>query len=101
MNPNEKSKWSPTWPPLCEALLRLFLITIVIFPVSWAVNAFLIGNWNPLGDRDAESWRHLVEWTITWIVTVAVIFFISLLPAFGWLFNRRVARRFFITAIWT
>jgi len=91
---NSKGIWTPVWPGRRAAWLRLLLITSVVFPLSWAVNALLVGSWNLLKDRNAESMRHLVEWTVIWIATVAVIFLASLLPQvrrpFGWITARRV-----------
>jgi len=94
MNPNENPKrnWTPVWPDRRTALLRLLLITSVVFPLSWAVNALLVGSWDLLFDRNAESVRHLIQWQIAWIATVAVVFLLtSLAPVSGWLarFNPR------------
>jgi hypothetical protein len=94
MNPNENPErnWTPIWPDRRTALLRLLLIASVVFPLSWAVNALLVGSWNLLWDRNAESVRHLIQWQIAWIATVAVVFILTLLaPVNGWLarFNPR------------
>src|SRR6266566_4737724 len=94
MNDNPNGIWTPVWPGRRAALLRLLVITSVIFPLSWAVNALLVGSWNLLGDRNAESVRHLIEWQVIWIATASVVFLASLLPqirrVFGWLTARRV-----------
>lgn len=97
MNPNENPKriWTPAWPDRRTALLRLLLITSVVFPLSWAVNALLVGSWNLLGDRNAESVRHLIEWQVIWIATVVVVFLASLLPPLHGLVSRFNARRWF------
>lgn len=94
MNPDPKSerRWGVIWPDRRVALVRLVLLALVIFPLSWALNALLVGSWNLLGDRNAESVRHLIQWQIAWIGTVAVVFFLtSLAPVSGWLarFNPR------------
>ena len=94
MNDNPNGIWMPVWPGRRAALLRLLVITSVIFPFSWAVNALLVGSWNLLGDRDAESVRHLIEWQVIWIAAVSIVFLASLLPQvrrlFGWLTARGV-----------
>ena len=97
MNPNEHPKriWTPAWPDRRTALLRLLLITCVVFPLSWAVNALLVGSWNLLVDRNAESVRHLIEWQIIWIAAVAVVFLASLLPPLRGLVSRFNGRRWF------
>src|SRR6266550_2719012 len=93
-NDNPKGIWTPVWPVRRAALLRLLVITSVIFPLSWAINALLVGSWNLLGNRDAESVRHLIELQVIWIATVSIVFLASLLPQvrrlFGWLTARRV-----------
>src|SRR6266550_1954971 len=93
-NDNPKGIWTPVWPVRRAALLRLLVITSVIFPLSWAANALLVGSWNLLGNRDAESVRHLIELQVIWIATVSIVFLASLLPPvrrlFGWLTARRV-----------
>src|SRR5438552_700594 len=108
MNPNEKQDLGrPVWPGRRAALLRLLLITLVIFPLSWAIKALLVGSWDPFENRDAESVRHLVEWTVIWVGSVCVLFLASLLPApgwlhrfLGWLFSGPVVRRISILLAW-
>ena len=107
MNEKPEGIGRPVWPGPRAALRRLLLITLVIFPLSWAINALLVGSWNLLGNRDAESVRHLVEWTVIWVATVCVLFLASLLPVLGWLhrflgwlFSGRIARRMLIALAW-
>src|SRR5881628_2772996 len=90
MKTNEfpKGSWTPVWPGRRAALLRLLLITSVIFPLSWAVNALLVGSWHLLADRNAESVRHLIEWQVIWIATVSDLFLASLLPGLRGVFRR-------------
>lgn len=97
MNPNENPKrnWAPVWPDRRTALLRLLLITSVVFPLSWAVNALLVGSWNLLFDRDAQSVRHLIEWQVIWIATVAVVLVVSSLPPVQGFLSRFNPRRWF------
>jgi len=101
MDTNEKPQgiWTPVWPGRRGAWLRLLVITSVIFPLSWAVNALLIGNWDLLDNRDAESMRHLVEWTVIWMATVAVVFLVSLLSGPRRILSRLNPRRWFFAAV--
>lgn len=97
MNSDEKPKsnWTPAWPDRCGAVRRLLVITSVVFPLSWTINALLVGSWDLLFNRDAESVRHLIEWQVVWIGTVAIAFFVSLLPGPRRFFSRFNARRWF------
>ncbi len=98
MNEKTQGFWKPAWPGTRAALLRLLLITLIIFPLSWVINALLVGSWHLLEDRNAESVRHLIEWQFSWIVAVVVIFFASLLPLppwLGWILKANIVRRLF------
>jgi hypothetical protein len=76
----------------------------VLFPLTWIVNAFLIGSWNLLGDRNAESFRHLGEAGVIFVAAVCLVFLFSLLPQtqrfFNWLFSWRIIRRCLIVLAW-
>ena len=98
-NINPKRIWTPVWPDHRTALLRLLLITTFVFPLSWAVNALLVGSWNLLFDRNAESVRHLIEWQVVWIATVAVVFVVSSLPPVQGFLSRFNPRRWFFGLI--
>ena len=82
MDPTEKRSgiWTPIWPGRRAALLRLALLTVIVFIVSWTINSLLIGSWNLLEGRSEESIRHFLEWLVAWIGSVAVLFLASLLP---------------------
>lgn len=93
-----------TWPGRRAALRRILLIALVLFPCTWIVNALLIGNWNLLGNRDAESMRHLCEAGTIFTAAVAIAFLLSLLPQsqrfLKWISNPRVLRRGVIVLVW-
>src|SRR5690349_9603479 len=101
MNSTEKPKsvWTRAWPDRRGAIRRLSVITSIVFPLSWAVNALLIGNWDLLDNRDAESMRHLIEWTFICIATVAVVFLASLLSGPRRFFSRFNARRWIFSFV--
>jgi hypothetical protein len=92
------------WPGRAAALRRLGLIAAILFPCVWIVTALLIGDWNLLGNRDAESFRHLREAAVIFAIAVGIVFLVSLLPTahrlcrclFGW----RVVRRVLIVCAW-
>src|ERR1051325_2725247 len=94
-NENTKSRWQPVWPTRREALLRLLVIVSVIFPLTWAVNALLVGNWDLLENRDAESYRHLIEWQIAWIAATGALFVVSTVPVLRRICPRFTPRRWF------
>ncbi len=83
------------WPTPRDTVLRLLLITAFLFPVSWAVNALLIGSWR-VTVGDPESLRHWIEWMVILAGAVSVVFLVSLRPACAGIFNRRNARRLWI-----
>ncbi len=101
MNANEKSpgKWKASWPGLRAAWPRLLLIVCVLFPLSWAINAVLIGSWR-VTVGGAESLRHFVEWMVILAAAVGAAFWVSLLPKFARLFGPRAVRRMFIALAW-
>ncbi len=86
------------------AMRRILLIAAVLFPVTWIVNALLIGNWDLLDNRDEESYRHLREAAVVFSGTVCIVFLFTLLPAtqrlFNWLFRWRTIRRGLIVFAW-
>jgi hypothetical protein len=92
------------WPGRTAALRRLSWIAGVLFPCTWIVTALLIRNWNLLGDRNAEAFRHLREALTVFVAAVCIVFLLSLLPTVHRLsqvlFNRRVARRVLIVLAW-
>jgi hypothetical protein len=104
MNPQSKPQWKTLWPGRAVATRRLLLIALVIFPLTWIADAVLVGTWNILKDRNAESFRHLTEAGIIFIVVTCVVFLVSLLPTFRrfseWLFSPRTVRRGFIALAW-
>src|SRR5436190_150769 len=106
MTSNEKPKdpYKPVWPGRRAALRRFLLIALVLFPCTWVVNAFLVKSWNLLGDRNAESYRHLREAAVIFVLTTCAVFLLSLLPRvqrmFGWMVNWRVVRRVLIVLAW-
>ena len=65
----------------------MLIIALVLFPLTWIVNAFLIGSWNLLGDRNAESWRHLREAAVVFVCTVCIVFLMGLLPSIAAIFK--------------
>src|SRR5262245_7448533 len=101
MNPDEKPKnlWTPVWPDRRGAIRRLLVIASIVFPLSWMVNALLVGSWDLLGDRNAESLRHLIEWQVVWIGTVSVVFLVSLLPGPRRFLSHFNSRRWFFAAV--
>ena len=104
MNSNEVKSTKLVLPDRKTALRRLLVIAAVLFPCTWIVNALLIGSWNLLGDRDAESIRHLREAATIFAAAVAVVFLASLLPRtqrfVKWMSSWRVIRRGLITLAW-
>jgi len=86
------------------ALRRMLIIAAVLFPLTWVVNALLVGSWNLLGDRNAESYRHLREAAVIFVGAVCVVFLFTLLPTtqrfFSLLFSRRTLRRCLIVFAW-
>lgn len=91
-NPPASGIWTPAWPTRRSAALRLAVIFALLFPLSWAVYALLVGSWR-LSFGDEESWRHHIEWMVGLAGTTAIVFLVSLLPVFRAVFNRRTARR--------
>src|SRR5690348_5271819 len=106
MNPvsHFRQQWKSLWPGRVVATRRLLLIALVLFPLTWIVDALLVGTWDILEDRNAESIRHLTEAGIVFAGTTGVVFLVSLLPTFRqfsqWLFNPRIVRRGFIVLAW-
>lgn len=108
MNEKPKGIWNPVWPGPRAALLRVLLITILLFPCWWAVFALLVGDWKlNIADGTEESVRHLREGTVILVAAISVLFLASLLPVFGWihrflswLFSPRVVRRMLIMLAW-
>src|SRR6266568_3986580 len=100
----KKQSTKLAWPGRQAALRRMLLIATVLFPCTWVVTAFLIGSWNLLGDRNAESIRHLREAATLFIAAVGVVFLASLLPRtqrfVKWVFSWRVIRRGLIVLAW-
>jgi hypothetical protein len=100
----KKDSTKLTWPGRKAAIRRLLLIAAVLFPCTWIVNAFLVGSWNLLGDRNAESIRHLREAGVIFVGAVTVVFLFSLLPGperfFNWLCSWRIMRRCLIALAW-
>ncbi len=99
-----KQKEKLAWPGRAAAIRRLAIIALVLFPCTWIVSAFLVGTWDLLEDRNAESFQHLFGEFFVFAGTAAVIFLISLLPSFQrfseWLFSRRILRRTLIGLAW-
>lgn len=91
-------------PDRKTALRRILIIAAVLFPLTWIVNALLIGNWDLLDNRDAESYRHLGEAAAVFVCATCVVFLFTLLPGtqrfFNWLFNWRTIRRCLIVFAW-
>ncbi len=91
-------------PDRKTARRRVLLIAAVLFPLTWIVNALLIGNWNLLADHNAESYRHLREAAVVFVCAVCVVFLLTLLPQAQrfchWLFSWRILRRGLITSAW-
>jgi hypothetical protein len=106
MNSNDVKNKSTQllWPGRRVALRRILLIALVLFPCTWIVNAFLIGNWNLLADHNAESYRHLREAGTIFAAAVAIAFLITLLPQsqrfLKWISNPRTIRRAMILLLW-
>jgi hypothetical protein len=92
------------WPGRKAARRRVLIIALVLFPCTWIVNAFLIGSWNLLGDRNAESYRHLREAGTIFVGTVCMVFLATLLPSMQrfvkWISSWRVIRRGLIVLAW-
>jgi hypothetical protein len=86
------------------AVRRILLIAAVLFPLTWIVNALLIGNWDLLDNRDAESYRHLREAAVIYVCAVCVVFLLTLLPRtqrfFSWISSWRTVRRCLIVCAW-
>ncbi|HEX4265245.1 MAG TPA: hypothetical protein VH597_12990 [Verrucomicrobiae bacterium] len=101
---NTKKTTKLAWPGRAAALRRLALIAAVLFPCTWIVTALLIRDWNLLGDRNAEAFRHLREAATVFVAVVCIVFLLSMLPTvqrlFRCLFNRRVVRRTLIALAW-
>ena len=68
---------SPSTPGRASCWPRLLLILLVMFPLSWAINALLIGSWTLFPDGHSESKRNWIEWQVIWIAAVAVIFWVT------------------------
>ena len=106
MNPDEALKTKPKllWPGRAAAIRRLLWIALVLFVCTWIVDALLVGTWDILEDRNAESFRHLTEATVVFLGTTCIVFLISLLPTFRrfseWLFSWRIIRRTLIVLAW-
>ena len=104
MNWNEIKKKSTklAWPGRKAAGRRVLMIALVLFPCTWVVAAFLIGDWNLMGTRDAEAIRTGAAITLAGAVCVA--FLASLLPRtqrfVKWVFSWRIIRRGLITLAW-
>jgi hypothetical protein len=92
------------WPGRKAARRRVLLIAATLFPLTWIVNAFLVGSWNLLGNRDAESIRHLCEAAVVFVAAVSIVFLLTLLPTasrfFSWLTTWRIMRRCLIAFAW-
>ncbi|HEY1490006.1 MAG TPA: hypothetical protein VGF90_03105, partial [Verrucomicrobiae bacterium] len=103
-NEIKKNSTQPVLPDRKTALRRVMIIAAVLFPLTWIVNAFLIGSWNLLGDRDAESMRHLREAAVVFAGATCVVFLFTLLPQtqrfFNWLLSWRIVRRCLIAFAW-
>ena len=86
------------------AVRRVLIIALVLFPCTWIVTAFLIRSWNLLGDRNAESYRHLREAAVAYVAGVCIVFLLSLLPRpqrfLAWVTSWRIMRRCLITLAW-
>lgn len=106
MNPTDNTKKSPklAWPGREAAKRRVLLIALVLLPCTWAVEAFLIGSWNLLEDRNAETVRHLSQTVVAYVSTVCIVFLISMLPSMQrfskWIFSWRLIRRCLIALAW-
>lgn len=106
MNPlnHLKQQWKTLWPGRAVATRRLLLIALVLFPLTWIVDALLVGTWDILEDRNAEAFRHLTEAGIVFVATTCVVFLISLVPTFrrfsDWLLSPRIVRRELIVLAW-
>src|SRR6516162_4035541 len=102
--PQSKPQWKSLWPGRAVATRRLLLIALVLFPLTWIADALLVGTWDILEDRNAESFRHLTQAGIILIFATCVVFVLSLLPIFRrfseWLFSPRIVRRGFIALAW-
>jgi len=100
----EKKSTHLVLPDRKTSLRRVLIIAAVLFPLTWIVNAFLIGSWNLLGDRNAESYRHLREAAVVFVGSVSVVFLFTLLPQtqrfFKSLFSWRILRRCLIGFAW-
>lgn len=86
------------------AIRRLLAIALILFPCTWIVTAILIGNLNLLDNRSAEAYRHIGEAATVFLVTVCIVFLVSLLPSFrqfsNWLSSWRILRRVLIGLAW-
>lgn len=94
------------WPARREALRRLLVITVVLFPLSWLCFAFCVDSW-AVPMSTSEDARHIFEWMVILAAGIAVVFLASLLPVFGrlqrflnWFFSPRIFRRLAIVTIW-
>ena len=100
----KKNSTQLTLPNRKTAVRRILIIAAVLFPLTWVVNALLVGSWNLLGDRNAESYRHLREAAVIFLGAVCVVFLFTLLPTtqrfFSLLFSRRTLRRCLIVFAW-
>ncbi len=104
MKPHENSKDIPKtlWPGTRAALRRLLLITLTLFPLSWAVFALIVGDWKlNMTEGTEESARHFKEWMVVLTAAISVVFLASLLPLGRWLFSGRVVRRTLIVMGWS
>src|SRR5882724_273551 len=103
-NPDENKSTKLMWPGRQAALRRVLVIALVLFPCTWIVNALLIGNWNLLDDRSAESYRHLREAGTIFVAVEAIVFLVTLLPQsqrfLKWGSSGRVIRRGLIVIVW-
>lgn len=106
MERNDAAKKQPKllWPGPVGAIRRLLLIALILFPCTWIVTAILIKNLNLLDDHSAEAYRHIGEAATVFLVSVCIVFLVSLLPSFRrfseWLFSWRIVRRTLIVLAW-
>src|SRR5262249_23009476 len=104
LNEIKKNSTRLVLPDRKTALRRVLVIAAVLFPLTWIVNAVLVGSWNLLGDRDAESMRHLFEAAVVFAGITCIVFLFTLLPGtqrfFNWLFSWRILRRCLIGFAW-
>jgi hypothetical protein len=102
MNPTEplRDTEKNSRPGPRAVLPRFLFIALVLFPVSWTINALLIGSWR-VTVGDAESLRHLVEWIVTLALASAFVCWLSFRPWLQRLAGPRAARRVVIAVAWT